>query len=157
MGLKGYRLWVMGQLDSTCSAPPRSFSSVRSGTSSPVLKHIWNQEIAKICMRRRSKIYPGYVPGYIWIYLDYYLASWGQLLNCIDLVQPPPPVSCVSTISTGMPSAATAAKMASPRPGSKRKSTLYPSLKRFLRCCSEPRHEKRPPTMMPMRLHSASL
>jgi hypothetical protein len=23
MGLKGYRLWVMGQLDSTCSAPPR--------------------------------------------------------------------------------------------------------------------------------------
>jgi hypothetical protein len=24
MGLKGYRLWVMGQLDSTCAAPPRS-------------------------------------------------------------------------------------------------------------------------------------
>jgi hypothetical protein len=24
MGLKGYRLWVMGQLDSTCSAPPRA-------------------------------------------------------------------------------------------------------------------------------------
>jgi hypothetical protein len=24
MGLKGYRLWVMGQLDSTCSAPPYS-------------------------------------------------------------------------------------------------------------------------------------
>jgi hypothetical protein len=23
MGLKGYRLWVMVQLDSTCSAPPR--------------------------------------------------------------------------------------------------------------------------------------
>jgi hypothetical protein len=23
MGLKGYRLWVMGHLDSTCSAPPR--------------------------------------------------------------------------------------------------------------------------------------
>jgi hypothetical protein len=23
MGLKGYRLWDMGQLDSTCSAPPR--------------------------------------------------------------------------------------------------------------------------------------
>jgi hypothetical protein len=22
MGLKGYRLWVMGQLDSTCTAPP---------------------------------------------------------------------------------------------------------------------------------------
>jgi hypothetical protein len=22
MGLKGYRLWVMRQLDSTCSAPP---------------------------------------------------------------------------------------------------------------------------------------
>jgi hypothetical protein len=24
MGLKGYRLWVMGQLDSTCKAPPRA-------------------------------------------------------------------------------------------------------------------------------------
>jgi hypothetical protein len=23
MGLKGYRLWAMGQLDSTCKAPPR--------------------------------------------------------------------------------------------------------------------------------------
>jgi hypothetical protein len=23
MGLKGYRLWVVGQLDSTCRAPPR--------------------------------------------------------------------------------------------------------------------------------------
>jgi hypothetical protein len=23
MGLKGYKLWVMGQLDSTCRAPPR--------------------------------------------------------------------------------------------------------------------------------------
>jgi hypothetical protein len=23
MGLKGYRLWDMGQLDSTCRAPPR--------------------------------------------------------------------------------------------------------------------------------------
>jgi hypothetical protein len=23
MGLKGYRLWVVDQLDSTCSAPPR--------------------------------------------------------------------------------------------------------------------------------------
>jgi hypothetical protein len=23
MGLKGYRLWVMGQLDSTCRAPPQ--------------------------------------------------------------------------------------------------------------------------------------
>jgi hypothetical protein len=25
MGLKGCRLWVMGQLDSTCRAPPRGF------------------------------------------------------------------------------------------------------------------------------------
>jgi hypothetical protein len=24
MGLKGYRLWAMGQLDSTCRAPPLS-------------------------------------------------------------------------------------------------------------------------------------
>jgi hypothetical protein len=24
MGLKGYRLWAMGQLDSTCRAPPRT-------------------------------------------------------------------------------------------------------------------------------------
>jgi hypothetical protein len=29
MGLKGYRLWVMGQLDSTCRAPPRASSGVR--------------------------------------------------------------------------------------------------------------------------------
>jgi hypothetical protein len=28
MGLKGYRLWAMGQLDSTCRAPPR-----REGTN----------------------------------------------------------------------------------------------------------------------------
>jgi hypothetical protein len=29
MGLKGYRLWAMGQLDSTCRAPPwkKSFRS----------------------------------------------------------------------------------------------------------------------------------
>jgi hypothetical protein len=27
MGLKGYRLWVMGQLDSTCSAPPRHLAN----------------------------------------------------------------------------------------------------------------------------------
>jgi hypothetical protein len=26
MGLKGYRLWVMGQLDSTCRAPPHLLS-----------------------------------------------------------------------------------------------------------------------------------
>jgi hypothetical protein len=25
MGLKGFRLWVMGQLDSTCAAPPLVF------------------------------------------------------------------------------------------------------------------------------------
>jgi hypothetical protein len=32
MGLKGYRLWVMGQLDSTCRAPPRVGAvSVRHG------------------------------------------------------------------------------------------------------------------------------
>mmetsp|Transcript_29171 Transcript_29171/g.72121 ORF Transcript_29171/g.72121 Transcript_29171/m.72121 type:complete len:213 (-) Transcript_29171:1404-2042(-) len=65
-------------------------------------------------------------------------------------------VSCLSTTTAGMPEATMALKMASPRPASKRRSMLYPSLKRFLRCCREPRHEKRPPTMMPMRLHSAS-
>jgi hypothetical protein len=27
MGLKGYRLWVMGQLDSTCRAPPHGGGS----------------------------------------------------------------------------------------------------------------------------------
>jgi hypothetical protein len=30
MGLKGYRLWAMGQLDSTCRAPPRSCSGTGS-------------------------------------------------------------------------------------------------------------------------------
>jgi hypothetical protein len=37
MGLKGYRLWAMGQLDSTCRAPPRaappSAPPRRSGTN----------------------------------------------------------------------------------------------------------------------------
>jgi hypothetical protein len=28
MGLKGYRLWAMGQLDSTCRAPPRGLEVV---------------------------------------------------------------------------------------------------------------------------------
>jgi hypothetical protein len=31
MGLKGYRLWVMGQHDSTCRAPPRVRSAGRGG------------------------------------------------------------------------------------------------------------------------------
>jgi hypothetical protein len=29
MGLKGYRLWVMGQLNSTCSAPLRHQGALR--------------------------------------------------------------------------------------------------------------------------------
>jgi hypothetical protein len=29
MGLKGYRLWGMGQLDSTCRAPPRARQPAR--------------------------------------------------------------------------------------------------------------------------------
>jgi hypothetical protein len=29
MGLKGYRLWVMGHLDSTCRAPPRRGEGLR--------------------------------------------------------------------------------------------------------------------------------
>jgi hypothetical protein len=33
MGLKGYSLWVMGQLDSKCRAPPRAAQPGRSGTS----------------------------------------------------------------------------------------------------------------------------
>jgi hypothetical protein len=34
MGLKGYRLWVMGKLDSTCTAPPyASPSSLRYAAS----------------------------------------------------------------------------------------------------------------------------
>jgi hypothetical protein len=31
MGLKGYRLWAMGQLDSTCSAPPQPKRVVGGG------------------------------------------------------------------------------------------------------------------------------
>jgi hypothetical protein len=31
MGLKGYRLWVMGQLDSTCRAPPQVQGLVAGG------------------------------------------------------------------------------------------------------------------------------
>jgi hypothetical protein len=30
MGLKGYRLWLMGQLDSTCSAPPYRLNACHS-------------------------------------------------------------------------------------------------------------------------------
>jgi hypothetical protein len=33
MGLKGYRLWVMGQLDSTCSAPPMPFCCITTAES----------------------------------------------------------------------------------------------------------------------------
>jgi hypothetical protein len=32
MGLKGYRLWVMGQLDSTCRAPPLSSTVIHPTT-----------------------------------------------------------------------------------------------------------------------------
>jgi hypothetical protein len=37
MGLKGYRLWDMGQLDSTCRAPPRhaEAADVRKGVKRP--------------------------------------------------------------------------------------------------------------------------
>jgi hypothetical protein len=31
MGLKGYRLWAMGQLDSTCRAPPREGLDAKRG------------------------------------------------------------------------------------------------------------------------------
>mmetsp|Transcript_279 Transcript_279/g.948 ORF Transcript_279/g.948 Transcript_279/m.948 type:complete len:200 (+) Transcript_279:692-1291(+) len=66
-------------------------------------------------------------------------------------------VGCVSTISRpGICAAFTAATTWSHRPGWNRKSMLYPSEKRFFKCCSDPRHEKLPPTMIPMRLHSAS-
>jgi hypothetical protein len=41
MGLKGYWLWVMGQLDSTCRAPPRC-----SGTQlDPFESKFRNQDI----------------------------------------------------------------------------------------------------------------
>jgi hypothetical protein len=33
MGLKGYRLWVMGQLDSTCRAPPRGDGALHGDAS----------------------------------------------------------------------------------------------------------------------------
>jgi hypothetical protein len=36
MGLEGYRLWVMGQLDSTCRAPPRSDSIMSDAHAGPV-------------------------------------------------------------------------------------------------------------------------
>jgi hypothetical protein len=35
MGLKVYRLWDMGQLDSTCRAPPRTRTLVRPGPARP--------------------------------------------------------------------------------------------------------------------------
>jgi hypothetical protein len=44
MGLKGYRLWVMGQLDSTCSAPPRDWSAdpPTCGVENEIAVDIWN-------------------------------------------------------------------------------------------------------------------
>ena len=35
MGLKGYRLWAMGQLDSTCRAPPRRHRSAPRSAQTP--------------------------------------------------------------------------------------------------------------------------
>jgi hypothetical protein len=37
MGLKGYRLWVMGQLDSTCRAPPRGDEVIQQSLRQPGL------------------------------------------------------------------------------------------------------------------------
>jgi hypothetical protein len=37
MGLKGYMLWVMGQLDSTCRAPPRAAAPLGLGGLGRVL------------------------------------------------------------------------------------------------------------------------
>jgi hypothetical protein len=44
MGLKGYRLWAMGQLDSTCRAPPISslYFPLRSGRRLHLKGHVLN-------------------------------------------------------------------------------------------------------------------
>jgi hypothetical protein len=38
MGLKGYRLWVMGQLDSMCRAPTRARTLLRGWTQAPAFQ-----------------------------------------------------------------------------------------------------------------------
>jgi hypothetical protein len=37
MGLKGYRLWGMGQLDSTCRAPPRPVPPPAAAAFAPTM------------------------------------------------------------------------------------------------------------------------
>jgi hypothetical protein len=51
MGLKGYRLWVMGQLDSTCRAPPLHH----------IIPKLFNPEV----LPKRRVVTPGCQIGYM--------------------------------------------------------------------------------------------
>jgi hypothetical protein len=71
MGLKGYRLWVMGQLDSTCRAPPHPLpGGIFTYTSSPRRKAAYklthlkaNFEAQDITFKVQQGLKPG-SPGY---------------------------------------------------------------------------------------------
>jgi hypothetical protein len=51
MGLKGYRLWVMGQLDSTCTAPPQRARRGDGHLGVAAHKLTTNVETAILCDR----------------------------------------------------------------------------------------------------------
>jgi hypothetical protein len=56
MGLKGYRLWVMGQLDSTCRAPPRGRAGER-GVNRPergARQHVTRDAAAQVEFGRKG-------------------------------------------------------------------------------------------------------
>jgi hypothetical protein len=61
MGLKGYRLWAMGQLDSTCSTPPRETRgrTPPSGTSQWVQGAL-RQGVALQVAFERQTLKPGF-------------------------------------------------------------------------------------------------
>jgi hypothetical protein len=59
MGLKGYMLWVMGQLDSTCRAPPRN--SCPTQTAAPTPSNARGVAVHKLHLKRHIL-----KPGWIW-------------------------------------------------------------------------------------------
>jgi hypothetical protein len=55
MGLKGYRLWVMGKLDSTCRAPPLHRQRQYRLLLVFVLQHASSLDVAVYKLRLKEK------------------------------------------------------------------------------------------------------
>jgi hypothetical protein len=62
MGFKGYRLWAMGQLDSTCSAPPWELRQLgQLGEPAGVLVDaVGNHIVALQVAFKRQTLKPGF-------------------------------------------------------------------------------------------------